>query len=248
MTNYIKSGYLSNSETLLEYANDLLYAKSEETNIAKEPYIETAASYKKVPNGINNLRNVDENVKSSLIKLVEAKLGIYSTPFQHQIEALENYAQGRDLLVSTGTGSGKTECFLWPIIYKAFEEAINREDSFEQNAVRTLIIYPMNALVSDQIARFRKIIGDKNGNFKKIFIHGDLHQRKARLCNMRMKAKTEHLLPHLIILMSLMTRKCILINKHGLNTPILLIKLFSMSIWEKIKKGSMCVVPVEAQG
>jgi len=171
LTNYIKSGYLSNSETLLEYANDLLYAKSEETNIAKEPYIETAASYKKVPNGINNLRNVDENVKSSLIKLVEAKLGIYSTPFQHQIEALENYAQGRDLLVSTGTGSGKTECFLWPIIYKAFEEAINREDSFEQNAVRTLIIYPMNALVSDQIARFRKIIGDKNGNFKKIFIH-----------------------------------------------------------------------------
>lgn len=67
--------------------------------------------------------------------------------------------QGRDLFVSTGTGSGKTECFLWPIVARSIDEAANRPDSFKKAAVRTLIIYPMNALVSDQLARFRKIMG-----------------------------------------------------------------------------------------
>ena len=74
---------------------------------------------------------------------------------------------GRDLFVSTGTGSGKTECFLWPIIAKCFDEAKNRPADFKKEAVRTLIIYPMNALVSDQLARFRKIIGSEK--FREIF-------------------------------------------------------------------------------
>ncbi|SCI62458.1 helicase/secretion neighborhood putative DEAH-box helicase [uncultured Clostridium sp.] len=69
--------------------------------------------------------------------------------------------------MSTGTGSGKTECFLWPIIAKCFDEAKNHPVNFEKEAVRTLIIYPMNALVSDQLALFRKIIG--NPDFKDIF-------------------------------------------------------------------------------
>ena len=48
LKNYIKSDYLANSETLLLYVDDLLGEHgSQFTNIASEPYIETAASYKK---------------------------------------------------------------------------------------------------------------------------------------------------------------------------------------------------------
>ena len=57
--------------------------------------------------------------------------------------------------------------FLWPIISRAIEESLNRPDDFKLPAVRTLIIYPMNALVSDQLARFRKIMG--SNIFKEIF-------------------------------------------------------------------------------
>jgi len=84
--------------------------------------------------------------------------------------ALEHYFSRRDLFVSTGTGSGKTECFLWPIISKCFDEAKNQPGSFKNEAIRTLIVYPMNALVSDQLARFRKIIGSED--FKNIFTRG----------------------------------------------------------------------------
>lgn len=167
LVNYIKSDYLANSETLLLYVDDILGEMCpEEINIAKEPYIETSSSYKKIKDGIKKADIVD-NVKEVLLKLVEAKLGIYSTPFEHQVTALESALKGKDLFVSTGTGSGKTECFLWPIISGAIEESLNRPDDFKLQAVRTLIIYPMNALVSDQLARFRKIIG--SDAFKDIF-------------------------------------------------------------------------------
>ena len=167
LVNYIKSDYLANSETLLLYVDDILGEMCpEEINIAKEPYIETSSSYKKIKDGIKKADIVD-NVKEVLLKLVEAKLGIYSTPFEHQVTALESALKGKDLFVSTGTGSGKTECFLWPIISRAIEESLNRPDDFKLQAVRTLIIYPMNALVSDQLARFRKIIG--SDAFKDIY-------------------------------------------------------------------------------
>ena len=146
LSNYIKSDYLANSETLLEYAGDLLgETASGSTNIAREPYIETAASYKKIPRGIETLTNVGTGVKNTLLKLVDANLGIFSSPFAHQVK----------------------ECFLWPILAKTIGEAQNHPDYFKQNAVRTLIIYPMNALVSDQLARFRKTMGGEQ--FRRIF-------------------------------------------------------------------------------
>ena len=168
LKNYIKSDYLANSETLLLYVDDLLGELcSEHTNIAREPYIETSASYKKVQDGIKNSHHIEQSVKESLLKLVKENLGIFPDPFEHQVKALEYYLSGRDLFVSTGTGSGKTECFLWPIIGKCFDEAKNRPNFFKMEAVRTLIIYPMNALVSDQLARFRRIIG--SDKFRDIF-------------------------------------------------------------------------------
>jgi len=161
LKNYIKSDYLANSETLLLYAEDILGNDcNDDINIAKEPYIETSSSYKKVIDGIK-IADIPENVREVLLKLVNANLGIYSTPFEHQVRALTGALDGKDLFVSTGTGSGKTECFLWPIIAREVKEALDRPKDFSLPAVRTLIIYPMNALVSDQLARFRKIMGSE---------------------------------------------------------------------------------------
>jgi ATP-dependent helicase YprA (DUF1998 family) len=175
LKNYINSDYLANNETLLEYTEDILgETASEYINIAREPYIETAASYKKEMDGIKN-SDINSDIKADLIKLIEAKLGIFTDPFTHQVLALENFDKGNDLFVSTGTGSGKTECFLWPIIYKCFDEARKSPVTFTKNAVRTLIIYPMNALVSDQLARFRKILGSPR--FKDIFIESTKAKR-----------------------------------------------------------------------
>lgn len=165
---YIKSDYFANSETLLLYAEDILGENNPSNiNIAREPYIETSSSYKKKEDDGIKKSNIDQGLKNILLRLIEKNVGFYSSPFTHQVKALTSALKGKDILVSTGTGSGKTECFLWPIISNEILEALYKPKEFEMEAVRTLIIYPMNALVSDQLARFRKTLGSRD--FSDIF-------------------------------------------------------------------------------
>mgnify|MGYP001159020193 FL=1 len=102
-------------------------------------------------------------------QLSEAGLGVYAKPFRHQVTALEQAVAGKDLFVSTGTGSGKTECFMWPLMAKLVQEAHDAPRTWEKRGVRCIIMYPMNALVSDQISRLRRLLGDEAGRFVDLF-------------------------------------------------------------------------------
>ena len=65
-------------------------------------------------------------------------------------------------MITTGTGSGKTECFLLPILGKLAREAANSGQAFGTNtAMRAMVLYPMNALVNDQLGRLRLLFGDQ---------------------------------------------------------------------------------------
>ena len=161
LIDYITSQYFGDNELLINASNKLL---KKEGNLFQKPFIESTPSYKKVENGIEKA-NIDEKVKKVFIELQKKNLGVFKTPFKHQIDALESFSNGQNLFVATGTGSGKTECFIWPIIYKLIYEMIYHKETWENRGVRTIIIYPMNALVSDQIARLRSILGDYNGEF-----------------------------------------------------------------------------------
>ena len=102
-------------------------------------------------------------------QLSDANLGVFPSPFKHQIQALEAIKEGKDLFVSTGTGSGKTECFMWPLMLKLAKEAKISPDTWKQRSVRAIIMYPMNALVSDQVSRLRRLMGDSEDQFLSIF-------------------------------------------------------------------------------
>ena len=108
-------------------------------------------------------------LKKFFLQLGKAGLGVHLTPFVHQIQALEAATRGRDLFVSTGTGSGKTECFMFPILAKLAAEAHDSPSTWSKRGVRVMIMYPMNALVSDQIGRLRRLIGDRDQKFIEIF-------------------------------------------------------------------------------
>src|SRR3954469_12036937 len=56
-------------------------------------------------------------------------------------------------LVATGTGSGKTECFLYPVLDHCARSAAQGLDG-----IKALVIYPMNALATDQARRFAQVI------------------------------------------------------------------------------------------
>ena len=60
------------------------------------------------------------------------------------------------MVVTTGTGSGKTECFLLPVIEALVRESADWKGPDRPTAVRALILYPLNALVEDQMTRLRR--------------------------------------------------------------------------------------------
>lgn len=165
LEDYIKAQYFGKSPLLLSAVEQHL---DDEGLLYQKPFIESSPAYKSVKNGIANAQ-IPDWMKSYFSKLSDAGIGVYPNPFVHQIQALEGAVQGRDLFVSTGTGSGKTECFMWPLMAKLAAEAKNSPDTWSMRGVRAIIMYPMNALVSDQLSRLRQLIGDPDGKFVNIF-------------------------------------------------------------------------------
>lgn len=77
-----------------------------------------------------------------------------NTLYAHQEKALRKIMKGRNSVIASGTGSGKTECFLLPIYNHLIKE--HKEGNLGPG-VRALLLYPMNALANDQLRRLRDI-------------------------------------------------------------------------------------------
>lgn len=150
--------------------------------VSQEPLVELLPEY--VPSE-RTLAQVCEGVGlPELAPLLSTGLlaGI-EHPYAHQAEALEAHRRGRDVVVTSGTGSGKTESFLMPILAGLVEESrgwsaagstrasipwFERPDgAFEPQrtdldvrrpGIRALVLYPMNALVDDQLVRLRRAL------------------------------------------------------------------------------------------
>lgn len=161
LIDYIEAQYFAENDILTNVATELFEKKEV---IYQEPYIEIAKNYNMLNNGFEDC-NLSTRHKKILNELIEQKLGVFKTPFSHQVRALEKYYSGENVLVTTGTGSGKTECFLWPILTDLIYESNYSNKTWEQEGIRALVLYPMNALVSDQLGRLRKIIGREDDAF-----------------------------------------------------------------------------------
>ena len=149
--------------------------------IAQHPFIEATPAFATgsyltdleqeyaniIPNGLTEL--VDHGLPISRYRL-----------YTHQERALlSGFGKSPNLLVATGTGSGKTEAFVLPILARILKEAQtwtppkgrtpvkgtykerwihSRINETRSAALRAIILYPMNALVNDQMSRLRRIL------------------------------------------------------------------------------------------
>jgi superfamily II DNA/RNA helicase/very-short-patch-repair endonuclease len=76
---------------------------------------------------------------------------IAEMPYAHQGLAARRILAGEPTVIATGTGSGKTEAFLMPIVDHCFRAA-------RPDVVKAVLIYPMNALANDQRDRIRRLL------------------------------------------------------------------------------------------
>ncbi|WP_276936874.1 DEAD/DEAH box helicase [Faecalibaculum rodentium] len=72
--------------------------------------------------------------------------------FLHQEQAFSLIHSGKNVVITTGTGSGKTESFLLPVLNEILS------DPNKGRGVKAIFLYPMNALVNDQMDRIRELL------------------------------------------------------------------------------------------
>lgn len=149
--------------------------------VYREPWIEPQPAYVSADRTVEeSLRSVDapsgaaELLRRGLLPPAIRRL------WQHQEDALLAASAGRNVVVTAGTGSGKTEALFLPLLAALLAESVDwsgtpgshprwwdNGSTFQPQrdgetgrpaAVRALILYPMNALVEDQLVRMRRML------------------------------------------------------------------------------------------
>ncbi len=158
-TEKIKADYKEYITSILSVKDKEITALAKKTvkesEFVKGPYLETTLPFE---DG-HSLKYLAEN--DHLVSKEFAKMG-KSVHYEdwnlriHQEKALRQIIErDRNMVVSTGTGSGKTECYLYPI----FDALMKEKDAGTLDAgVRALLIFPMNALANDQQKKLRKLL------------------------------------------------------------------------------------------
>ena len=140
-----------------EYNKLLRQELPKEGAVAKGPYLDIGGSFETGHSLAELIESGEIHPNFSQLEPMEEskrELKLNRPLYSHQETALRKASAGENLVVTTGTGSGKTESFLLPIInYLLTEEANGTLNS----GVRAIIIYPMNALANDQMKRMRAL-------------------------------------------------------------------------------------------
>ncbi len=133
--------------------------------IMQSPIIELVSKYE----GENTLTNIciDNKINTDIAEFANVGLlqntdGSERKLYKHQKDSfLDVIKNKKHMVVTTGTGSGKTECFLLPVIASLVEESKgweNPKQNKRTSAMRTMILYPLNALAEDQMVRLRRTL------------------------------------------------------------------------------------------
>ena len=151
------------SATLREYL-EKLYAREpgELGSLLADPVLEAAFGWKLAETDMQGLMR-SGLLRQELISAMDKPSREYRDeyrfprsrkPFQHQLECWRLLLDEvpRSVLVTSGTGSGKTECFLVPILEDLARE---RAEAGTLTGVRALFLYPLNALINSQRDRLR---------------------------------------------------------------------------------------------
>lgn len=146
---YLFSAFPLSDPELAEQARKLLERPSSlDIPLVKGPFVSLSESFAKG-------EHVQKMAAEGKLHPVMPGLIGYPTMYLHQQQVFEAAKSGRHVLVATGTGSGKTESFLYPIV----DDLLRQRDQGVTSGLTTILVYPMNALANDQLDRLRDMLG-----------------------------------------------------------------------------------------
>lgn len=149
-----------------------------EQELVKGPYVEALPDFEK-SGSLGSLLNdglLHEGFRSLPGDWLQRPL------HKHQEQALTLACRdGQSLMVATGTGSGKTESFLFPIANRLLKEG-----NLGKPGVRCLIVYPMNSLANDQLyyriaPLFGRYLAEHNIRFGRFTSHVKANANRSEI-------------------------------------------------------------------
>jgi ATP-dependent helicase YprA (DUF1998 family) len=159
-TDHIRDTYLRYLATIYPFRDQRLRkafmtAIAERERLVKGPLLEASPPFQ-------SGRTIEQLVADGILHPLFKQLCSDALPWDrhlhlHQDRAVTHTVQrGRNVIVATGTGSGKTESFLLPILDSLLRE--QAAGTLQEPGVRALLLYPMNALANDQLKRLRRVL------------------------------------------------------------------------------------------
>ncbi len=123
------------------------------SHFVKGPYLEATLPFYSG----KSLRELsEEGIASQEFGTISEDVHYERTLYAHQEKAFRKITcNERNVIVATGTGSGKTECYLYPIFNYLMRE---KENGCLGSGVRALLLFPMNALANDQVKKLRLLL------------------------------------------------------------------------------------------
>lgn len=194
---YLKTAFGTRFEKFEEEREKLL---REDKVLSREPWIEPLPAYKVKCDANGKALKIKDLTTADLPNMTQEAVTLFTefihkglfphSLYEHQYNMLTKAVSGQHCVITSGTGSGKTESFLMPLFADIFREAVNwpenhytvndwwnqgqfgikklltsdmklsaqacqRANENRPDAIRAIIIYPMNALVEDQMTRLR---------------------------------------------------------------------------------------------
>lgn len=123
----------------------------EKEKLMSEPVFQTSFPWE--PSN-KSFENTDDIFSNDFIKCLDSvrqdeyRFPADRKPYKHQIESWDILInQKKSIAVTTGTGSGKTECFMLPVLYDIYANSKNT------SGVNAIFLYPLNALIGSQKKR-----------------------------------------------------------------------------------------------
>ncbi|MFN3320117.1 MAG: DEAD/DEAH box helicase [Allorhizobium sp.] len=173
----------SNNEALNNQLRMMLGAdRADEGSILQEPVVEGAHPF---VSGEETMAMVPPEVlRPQFVSLLdeldienEYRFPKSRKPFRHQLQSWTKLAQPgkpQSVLVTSGTGSGKTECFLFPILSDLVRQTEGNSATLE--GVQAILLYPLNALIESQKARLSAWTSPFKGRIRYCLYNGNLPQ------------------------------------------------------------------------
>lgn len=154
---YIDKRYKEYLRSSFHFGDDnlqrLFEKQLEKEELFKGPYVDLNLPFQR---GRNIMQLIDAGIVcKSFLELgdIDFDRPLYS----HQEESINQISRGQNAIITTGTGSGKTESFLFPVLNELLKDL---ENGNHEVGIRAILLYPMNALVNDQIDRVRAILSN----------------------------------------------------------------------------------------